>query len=199
MLPLETRLALFPRGGVRVRIGRKKWMTLHPITLERAAVMEAMNCGFLNGPLTAGKALVAAWVLTLDGDALKEAGRGSTDGAKGFVASLKESATGVARIVNEEIQYAMLPFIPAKSEGSASADGIPEGCGWPLEMVEALCAHYGWSFDEAMKTETARAFALVAVARARSGGEHGGPDYYNRIRVEGLKQMGIIPDRAKEA
>lgn len=202
MLPFETRLALFPRRALVVRLGILRRLRLFPVTLARAAAMEAIGCGFLDGEMLGGRALLAAWVLSLPDGEVERAASYDMAGASGFVASLKGHTAAVEYAVNVLASEAVLPFIPPKSEnGDAQImdDGLPNGCGWPLEMAEALCAHYGWSFDEAMQTTVQRACALIAIGRIREGGSHGGPDYYERIRLERMRRLGIIPTKGKEA
>ena len=76
---------------------------------------------------------------------------------------------------------------------------MPSGFGWPLEMAEALCAHYGWSFEYAMRVAVPRAMALLAVGRVRTGCGLGGPDYYERIRLNRMKEAGLIPQGGDSA
>lgn len=61
------------------------------------------------------------------------------------------------------------------------------GYGWPLEMAERLMHEYGMRFDEAAALPLVRAYSLLACARIRGGGKAGGPDYFERTTVEGLK------------
>jgi hypothetical protein len=194
MLPVETRLALFPRRSLVCRLGAFRRITLRPVTLERAAVMESLGCGFLEGRLDAGKAIVAAWVLSLPERELAGAGRGETKGLRKFIAKCERSPQAVADAARLLIDEAIKPFIPAKPEktGWTLDDGIPRGCGWPLEVAEAVCAAYGWSMERTMRTEMQTVFALLAVCRARVGGEHGGPDYYEKIRLDRLRRLGLI-------
>ena len=56
----------------------------------------------------------------------------------------------------------------------------PYGLGWPLELAESLCAEYGWRWQEALDTPVVTVWALVAAARQRKGGRHGGIDYIER-------------------
>ena len=194
MLPFETKLALFPRRALVVRLGMFRSIRLHPVTLGRAAVMEMFDCGLLNGRLNASQALLAAWILSVDEDRIADIANGNMVGGASFVRRLGGSVAKVAHAVNVLVGEAMLPFIPPKKEDGVIEvdDGLPKGNGWPLEIAEALCAHYGWSFDYAMKIEVQRALALIAVSRQRNGGGSGGPDYYDRIRQERWEAMGII-------
>ena len=194
MLPFETRLALFPRRALVVRLGMFRSIRLHPVTLGRAAVMEMFDCGLLNGRLNASQALLAAWILSVDEDRVADIANGDMAGGSSFVKSLGGSVAKVTHAVNVLVGEAMLPFIPPKKEDGAVEidDGLPKGNGWPLEITEALCAHYGWGFDEVLRIEVQKALALIAVSRQRNSGGSGGPDYYDRIRIERWKKAGII-------
>ena len=194
MLPFETKLALFPRRALVVRLGMFRSIRLHPVTLGRAAVMEMFDCGLLNGRLNASQALLAAWILSVDEDRVADIANGNMAGGSSFVKRLGGSVAKVAHAVNVLVGEAMLPFIPPKKEDGAVEidDGLPKGNGWPLEIAEALCAHYGWGFDEVLRIEVQKALALIAVSRQRNSGGSGGPDYYDRIRIERWKKAGII-------
>lgn len=194
MLPFETKLALFPRRALVVRLGMFRSIRLHPVTLGRAAVMEMFDCGLLNGRLNASQALLAAWILSVDEDRVADIANGDMAGGSSFVKSLGGSVAKVTHAVNVLVGEAMLPFIPPKKEDGAVEidDGLPKGNGWPLEITEALCANYGWGFDEVLRIEVQKALALIAVSRQRNGGGSGGPDYYDRIRIEQWKKAGII-------
>lgn len=194
MLPFETKLALFPRRALVVRLGMFRSIRLHPVTLGRAAVMEMFDCGLLNGRLNASQALLAAWILSVDEDRVADIANGDIAGGASFVKGLGGSVAKVTYAVNVLVGEAMLPFIPPKKEDGAVEidDGLPKGNGWPLEITEALCAHYGWGFDEVLRIEVQKALALIAVSRQRNSGGSGGPDYYDRIRIERWKKAGII-------
>lgn len=196
MLPFETRLALFPRRALVVRLGLFRRIRLHPVTIGRAAAMELFGCGLLNGKLDPAQSLLAAWILSVREDRVKGVANGDVKGGAAFVKSLGGHVAKVAHAVNVLVGEAMLPFIPPKAEEGVVElidDGLPKGNGWPLEVAEAICAHYGWNFDEVMNIEVQRALALIAVGRQRNGGGSGGPDYYDRIRLERWKAAGIIP------
>ena len=194
MLPFETKLALFPRRALDVRLGPFRRIRLHPVTIGRAAAMEMFDCGLLNGKLNASQALLAAWILSVDEDRVADIANGNVAGGASFVKRLGGSVAKVAHAVNVLVGEAMLPFIPPKKEDGAAEidDGLPKGNGWPLEIAEALCAHYGWPVDYVMGMEVQRALAFIAVSRQRNSGGSGGPDYYDRIRIERWKKAGII-------
>lgn len=201
MLPRETKLALFSRGRVVCRLGWFARLRLGPVTLAHAAAMESLGCGFLDGWMEDKFALIAAWVLSLPPSGVARAANGDMRGASRFVRRLQGRVAQVSAAVNLLVEESLLPFVPPKQEANEHLfdDGLPKGYGWPLEVAEALCSRYGWSFDEAMATPVPRALALMAVGRSNCGGEQGGPDYYDRIRIERWKALGIIPARKEGA
>ena len=200
MLPKETELALFPARPRRFRAGWLRSFEVGPLTLRQAAVLEKYGCGALEGGLDEGKSLVALWILSLPRKRLDDAARGDTRGATPFVRGIaKRHLKGAKALVASVISDAFLPFVPPKRENGPQLvdDGIPHGYGWPLEVAEALCAHYTLSFEEALDMPVQRAFALVAVCRERTGGDKGGPDYYDRIRFAKWRKIGILGNRKK--
>lgn len=201
MLPVETVLALFPEGRTVKRRWPRRAIRLRPMTLAHAAAMEAQGCGILDGFLRDADALMAAWVLTLDYGRTVRAANGDLGGMMAFAKGCKGVLAEVCVAVNMAVADALKPFVPAKGDGGVNVlkDGLPNGYGWPLEVAEALCSRYGWDFDKALRVPLARALALMAVGRANAGCEAGGPDYYNRIRLERWKRAGVIGRRGKEA
>jgi hypothetical protein len=199
MLPVETILALFPRPPEKVRLGLFRSTRLHPITLARAAAMEALGCGLLEDSPDVPKALLAAWVMAASDKDVPRIARGDMKGAARFVRRARGSVAAVIRVVSALRAEAVAPFIPPKKRDGEEMidDGMPRGNGWPLEVAEALCAHYGWTWAQAINTEVQVAVALLAVGRAREGGEAGGPNYYDRIRLSLWKRVGVIPQKGE--
>lgn len=199
MLPRETILALFPQGRTVGRRWPYRPAKLGVLTLAHAAALEALGCGMLDGFVTDAHALKVAWILTLPpkeaGNAVSGDSRRMIRFAKTFKGRMAELSVAVNSLVSE----ALLPFVPPKSDGAHNVlnDGLARGYGWPLEVAEALCERYGWPFEKAMETPVSRAFGLIAVGRANNGGEAGGPDYYDRIRLERWRALGIIGKGAK--
>ena len=147
-----------------------------------------------------GKALLAAWVLSLRDRDVARAVEDDADGAQRFILRLKGSTALIeeaVRVLTAEAAVTLIPPKPTEEEQNLVDDGIPRGLGWPLEVVESLCANYKMPFEDAMRCEVQRAFALIATCRARCGGEHGGPDYYDRIRMVRWRKDGIIRSAAK--
>lgn len=201
MLPKETILALFPEG----RTVKRKWplrpLRLGPVTLAHAAVMEAVGCAILGGFIDDADAITAAWVMTLKPEAAVKAANGDLKGLMAFAVRCKGALADISLAVNSLVADAILPFVPPKGDGGENVlkDGLPKGYGWPLEVAEALCSRYGWSFGKALATPVATALALMAVGRENSGGASGGPDYYDRIRLERWEKMGLLGGGRKEA
>lgn len=201
MLPKETRLALFPARSHVCRLGPFRRLELRVPTLADAAVMECLGVELLSGTLPDGEALVAAWVLSITPERAAKAANGDVRGARRFVKRLARHIPAVSSIVNAMVEDAFLPFVPPKAEenGWKVDDGLPDGYGWPLEMAEALCGLYGWTFDYAMAMPLQRAVAMMSVARSRKGAAAGGPDYYNRIRLERMRRAGLFDPVEKAA
>jgi len=89
---------------------------------------------------------------------------------------LKELSSAVEGILND----AFATWVkPARAKGNV-VRATPYGLGWPLELAESLCAEYGWRWQEALDTPVVTVWALVAAARQRKGGRHGGIDYIER-------------------
>ena len=199
MLPKETILALFPQG----RTVKRKWpyrpLRMCAVTLAHAAAMEALGCGMLEGFVTDENALMCAWLLSLKPDEVSAAANGDVAGMMRTARSLKGRMEETSVAVNGLVSEALAPFVPAKSDGGENVlnDGLGHGYGWPLEVAEALCDKYGWSFADAMATPVSTAFALIAAGRANAGGKAGGPDYYDRIRLARWKACGIIGKGAR--
>lgn len=180
MLPAETIEALFPSSGV---VGN---LTLRPMTLARAALLEAVGAD-LAGGVTLANVWLCAWVLSMDGAEVRRVAA-TADRVPLFTAWDRERATDdyfkVADAVCRIVRAAFAAFVPPEAEGGketlfASANGF----GWPLEIAECLCHEYGWGLDAALDTPLATAYALVNCARKRNGGKSGGPDYYGRLQM----------------
>ena len=197
MLPSETMLALFPRGVMVCKAGLFRRIRLHAVSLAHAAVLEAYGCPL--GPWhPESKALVAAWILSHPASEVGDLVRSGPEGAKKFLRRLKKCARTVANATNHHMASALLTFVPPKSDGeNVIDDGLGQGYGWPLEVVEALCSAYGMSFDDALHMDVARALALLSVRRGRND-MAGGPDYFGRIRLQRMKEAGIIGSAEKE-
>lgn len=199
MLPAETILAVFPRGGVVIRTGLFSRLKLHAATLAHAVALEAYNCAS-DMYLTDANCIKAAWILSHSADEVRELVEG---GGRPISRSWMRAATRhldkVRAAVVSLLSNAYITYVPPKREDGAVQEinsmGVSgHGYGWPLEIAEALCAEYGWSFETAIRTTVGQALALVSVKRGRHG-EAGGPDYYDRIREQRMRDAGLIPRR----
>lgn len=193
MLPVETIAAVFPIGGT----GRFR---LRAVALCDVVMLEALGVD-CDAPVPPGRAMAAAWVLSSPPGALGDLTWSPAEGAEAFArweaAHRGWDPAEVAREVDAALNRAWATFVPPRRERSGGEDmgpGMRTGLGWPLEYGEWLSAEYAVPFDEAMRTPVMRAFALSACARARGGGGHGGPDYFERIAVERMRR-----DRAAKA
>lgn len=193
MLPQETLRAIFPIG-MEVRSARwphRAVFKTQPVTIAHAAAMEAFGCDLGARELSDAHALIAAFIATLSPDEAYNAvfdrdrtGRRLTR----WMRRRTKFVSRIAREINAHLALAFLNFVPPKREGRQIIEDAPSGFGWPLEIVEALCAEFGWQFEDALRTPLSRALSLVSVARKRNGGENGGPDYYERQLVLKLKE-----------
>ena len=198
MLPRETKLAMFPAG----RTVRCKWpfrpIHLPPLTIAHIGVLEILNVGILGNFIDDAKALMVAWIISLPPSKLARVAGGDMSGAEKYCRRFSGHIKELSIAVNGLVAEAFLPFVPAKGDDSAISDGLPHGFGWPLEIAEALSSRYKMSFSDALNTPMATALALIAANRHNAGGVSGGPDYYDRIRLERWRKIGLIGGK-KEA
>lgn len=178
-------MAVFPpaaqAGGIRLN---------HP-TLYHATAIEALGVSF-GGGINPGNIYLIAWFLSMTGKEVAEKMANHDRIAKGFEAWAKEhsnvSISALVESANSLINGAMALYIPAASKKQKPvANAVPQGLGWTLELGEALAHEYGMPFSEAMSLPLATAFAMMACATKRNGGELGGPDYYERISIGKIK------------
>lgn len=183
MLPRETVLAVFPD---RVRAGGASF---EPVTLRHVVALSALGVD-PEGGNDAARTALGAWVMSLWSDELAAVVRGDPDecGRKceRWLASLTRPDDAVAAAWGM-LSDSASTYIPPKKDGKSISG--PRGCGWPLEVGEFIASEYGVSFDEAMDTPLSTAMALVSVARKRGGGEHGGPDYYERVEMAAMTEF----------
>lgn len=192
MLPKETILALFPEQPRRFPIGLFSHITIGAITLEQAAVMEMFECGLTKGYLNRKESLIAIWILSRSRNKLHKLVNGEGLNCGRFIRKIQRQASRVERLVNTLIDEALSTFVPAKSISGATVNQSLKGYGWPLEIAEAISANYSVTLDDALCMPVQRAFAMISVQRSRLGGESGGPDYFERIYINRLREIGLV-------
>lgn len=186
-IPVENVLAAYPpprSAGALV---------LKPLTLGGALALAALGVAFSRAKCTAAKAPLAAAVLAgllspdaaLNGE-MKCVRRAVRCAERAAGDDLKALAEAVEAVCNDAFATRIIPAPPKKAKVSFT----PHGLGWPLRLAEQLCADYGWSFEAALETPLARAWALDACARERHGGKHGDFDYIERVEAEKIRRGG---------
>ena len=165
-------------------------ISVGPMTLGHAAMLDYLGVD-LADRIDANSILIAAWVLSLTGDDLRRAmaeRSGILAAFEKWCKGRRKSAARIAKAIISIVEEAYSTFVPPKREGDVSRS-LPSGYGYPLEVCELLCAEYGMPFSEAMDVPMARVYAMLACARARHGGEAGGPDYYERRMLRDIKSL----------
>lgn len=183
MLPAETILAVFPSAA---KVGET--LILRPPTLYHAVALDTIGVD-VTGVVDAASVWGAAYLLTLTAEEVRlfmERGKDNLPAMQAWVENRDESIAELIDAVNALFAQSRSTFVPGKRKDGKKSF-MPEGFGWPLEMGEALAHEYAVSFDEAMKTPLVRAFALMACCRVRNNGENGGPDYFGRIMLRGIR------------
>lgn len=182
MLPPETIVALFPSP---TRAGKT---TIGPMTLAHACALEAVGIDVIERDYH-GRAMVAAWILSMPpAEATRFVCSVGEDRSSDIVAWVGKSGCdedSAAAAVDEATSVATSTYIPGKRD---EVSLMPKGLGWPLELAELMCAEYTLGFDDAMAMPLARVLAFAACVRARNGGEHGGPDYWERIQFRQIRE-----------
>lgn len=180
-IPIENVLAAYP--PTRCAAGLK----LKPLTLGGALALAALGIDFEKSRVEPVKlpiaAAVLAGLLTPD-DALHGDGQTVALALRRVERCVKERLSVledcVEAVLNDAFATRIKPAAPDKPHISFT----PHGLGWPLKLAEQLCAEYHWSFEAALETPLARAWALEACARERHGGKHGDFDYIERPEAE---------------
>ncbi len=162
---------------------------LRPLTLAGAVRLGeiGVDCG---APVGRDKLMEVAFILS--------GGREWRRFLRQAKCGLSELSRAVETVLNDAFATFVKP--PAPSKGG-TIHLTPHGLGWPIEYAEWLCAEYGWGWREAIETPVATVYALVAAARQRNRGGHGGLDYIERRYVAELKAGTASPvrlDKRKE-
>lgn len=167
-VPPENWLAAFPPD---VKAGN---IVLRPLTLAGAIRLGALglDCG---KAVPREKLFEAAFVLSGEKDYSRFLRRAKC--------GLKALSTAVETVLNGAFATVLKPA----AQTNATTCLTPHGLGWPLELAEFLCAEYGWSWQESLAMPVVTVYALMAAARQRTGGKHGGFDYIERQYNEDVK------------
>jgi hypothetical protein len=184
-IPVENVLAAYPPTR---RVGA---LALGPLKLGGALALAALGLDFSRAKCATEMAPLAAAVLAglltpdaaINGDmrSVRRAVRRAERAAGG---DLKALAEAVEAVCNDAFATRIKAAVPK----DAPVSFTPHGLGWPLRLAEQLCADYAWSFEAALETPLARAWALDACARERHGGKHGDFDYIERVEAEKIRE-----------
>ena len=186
-IPVENVLAAYPPTR---RVGA---LALGPLTLGGALALAALGLDFSRAKCATAKLPLAAAVLAgllspeeaLHGD-VRVASRAIRRVVRLADDDLSALEKAVETVFNDAFATRIKPAVPK----DAPVSFTPHGLGWPLRLAEQLCADYGWSFDAALDTPLARAWALDACARERHGGKHGDFDYIERVEADKIRRRG---------
>lgn len=182
-IPVENVLAAYPPSR---RVGA---LALGPLTLGGALALAALGVDFSKSRVETAKLPVVAAVLAglISPDA---ALHGEPRALARAIRLVKRRLSAVSEAVEKIFNDAFATRIKPAAPKDAPVSFTPHGLGWPLRLAEQLCADYGWSFEAALETPLARAWALDACARERHGGKHGDCDYIERVEAEKIRRRG---------
>ena len=186
-IPVENVLAAYPPTR---RVGA---LALGPLTLGGALALAALGVDFSKSRVETAKLPVAAAVLAgllSPEEALHGDVRVASRAIRRVVRLADDDLSALEKAVEAVCNDAFATRIKPATPKDAPVSFTPHGLGWPLRLAEQLCADYGWSFDAALETPLARAWALDACARERHGGKHGDFDYIERVEAEKIRRRG---------
>lgn len=179
-LPIENVLVFYP-PTVKV-----DGVVLGPLTIGGAVALDALGVDPIS-KVSPEQALVAAAVLE-DGCAhASEVLREHYD-FKGLAKRLNNRFESVAVAVNGILSQAWETYVKPMQKTDGVQHVTPHGLGWPLELAEAICEIFGWTFEYVRDIPVVKAWALVAANRQYNGGSHGGFDYVERQYAKELKK-----------
>lgn len=165
---------------------RAGWVRLRPLTLGDVAILARAGIDVL-APLGPGEVEAVFALLARD---LTQRRRDAEYAEAVFrrprFMRLRCTARQRVAAVARSLDIAFRNAVPGHVEGKLEVFE-QTGYGWPLEMAERLMHEYGLTFDEAAAMPMVRIYSLLACARIRGGGKAGGPDYWERETVKGLK------------
>ena len=171
---------------------RAGWVKLRPLTLGDVAILARAGIDIL-APIGPGEAeaVFALLAIKLKSGVVEELkiskpfNPSTFQFFNRFFCTAKQRRAAVARALDIAFRNAVPGHVDGKREVFQQT-----GYGWPLEMAERLMHEYGLTFDEAAAMPMVRIYSLLACARVRGGGKAGGPDYWERDSVKGLKDGG---------
>lgn len=200
MLPQEVFDAVFPSSA---RVGETR---LESMTLLHTVAMEALGIEVCDRNYNSTqKSSIALWLLSQPAANMRSVIRDTEiDSIGDFQRWVKNNpeATGenAVSVFDNILRTTFATFVPAKQEaGKIRMDNLGEGYGWPIEIAEAVAHEHSRPFAEIMKMPLVTIFALICVMRQRNGGETGGPDYYDRIRIRIMKERIAATRKAENA
>ena len=177
-IPVEALIATYPRA-IDVR-----GVTLRPMTLGDAILLSVLGVNF-NAGTTEPQALMAGLLLSgrVDSESIF-CEKVVTRQLRRLLAKIgKHHVDELHQAVDAIIDKSFLTKIKFAVPKGAPIQISPDGLGWPLVLAEEMCSSYGWSFERAIDTPVARAFALHAANHRRNGGKFGAPDYVERMEI----------------
>lgn len=175
-LPIENYLAFFPTT-ITVGMGWfRRPVRLGPLTIGRAVLLDALGVDPCR-TIAEKDAALAAYVLkgeaasrrfnenvayVLKGEAASRRFNENEKSFKAFSRRVKRHLKPLTKAVNAICTDAFTTYVkPPKSTNNRISD-TKTGAGWALDFAEALCADYGWSWQEAVNMPLATVFALSA-------------------------------------
>ena len=151
-------------------------ITLHTPTLSHVVVLNRLGCF---GRIDADKAIISAFVLSHKSEDLNRvAGDIDMRDMERWLTEFMPDGESLAPVIEDMLGLAFRAGVFESKNSSANI--MPSGYGWPLEVAERVCAEYGWKFDYVKHVPISTLFALLACIGKRNKSEKG-PDYYARM------------------
>lgn len=203
-LPIENYLAFFP-ATITVGMGwLRRPVRLGPLTIGRAVLLDALGVD-VRQPISDVDTAIVAYVLkgeaasrrfnenvayVLKGEAASRRFNENEKSFKAFSRRVKRHLKPLTKAVNAICTDAFTPYVkPPKSTNNRISD-TKTGAGWALDFAEALCADYGWSWQEAINTPLSTVFALSAAYLDRHNLRPNCMDYEQRKAAKERKRHG---------
>ena len=186
-LPIENYLAFFP-ATITVEMGWfRRPVRLGPLTIGRAVLLDALGVD-VRQPISDADTAIVAYVLK--GEAASRRFNENEKSFKSFSRRVKRHLKPLTKAVNAICTDAFTTYVkPPKSTNNRISD-TKTGAGWALDFAEALCADYGWSWQEAINTPLSTVFALSAAYLDRHDLRPSCMDYEQRKAAKERKRNG---------